>query len=775
MTRFTKIISIILAASFVVSVLTLISNTYASADNAYTLSGTAHVQDIGDCEGSWDESTGILTLGTRGQGRRVEAIAIDLENNTGLSGTLQYRVHIQNYGWQDYRSSGEKAGTSGQALRLEGIEMFLTGELSTQYSVEYRVHIQDYGDAQGWVSDGALAGTTGESKRLEEVQIRLVPMNSGSSTTVNYRVHRQDYGWESVWKTNGQSSGTIGESKRLEGIEIHLSGNEYPGGIQYKTHVQNIGWENSWSKNGEMSGTQGMSYRLEAIQIELTGEIAEQYDVYYRVHAQDYGWLGWAKNGEISGTSGLSKRLEAIQILLVRKGGNAPGSVEGISSITSAIAISPDGYVYPATNNNSSTGNDITTSIPASDPIVITSTPTPDVTDAPVPGSDLTEDTTIPLPTVSSTPIPTEQTPIVTATPMVTASPAPTAAVNPTTVECSCDVVSTCAGIDFALAKAYVPYYGRTYLDQGINLSNNSNGARYCQAQCGIYVSSDIDINDVYVKYNGSEGFKLLSNVTQYFPDLTSPVATAKISYSDDLADVRYFGDYCYARRDYMREKGFEGCISLKICCTCSGIQCFDVYYKNTKVTTLSIDCSNAHGTLPSPLSDTQAIYDDIIRYKANMNDLELMSAGCYWISNHSYSDYSCLGCHLVASMMMEKGYPVVVLACSQVVNGQLVNDYGNYYAANGRQSDPASGHQICLVFINSEQYAYIETAGSASIPKGETDFSTPWIPKEIELYSVYDYAWWLRDYDTVYDMVIGEYGVDLKTFDPCDSSTWYD
>ena len=68
-----------------------------------------------------------------------------------------------------------------------------------------------------------------------------------------------------------------------------------------------------------MSGTSGQAKRLEAIQIRLTGKIAEEYDVYYRVQAQSYGWLGWAKNGETAGTEGLSKRLEAIQIMLVRK------------------------------------------------------------------------------------------------------------------------------------------------------------------------------------------------------------------------------------------------------------------------------------------------------------------------------------------------------------------------------------------------------------------------------------------------------------------------
>ena len=350
MTTVKRIITVLNTALVIIGLLPLTRSLNVYADSLYILAGTAHVQDIGDCTGSWDASTGVLTLGTRGQSRRVEAITISLENNTGLSGSIEYRVHVQDLGWQDYRNAGEMAGTEGQAKRLEGIEMNLTGELAEYYSVVYCVHIQDYGDAQGWVSDGALAGTTGESKRLEEVQVKLVPKYEGLSTTVYYRVHRQDYGWESYWKTNGESSGTTGESKRLEGIEIHLSGLEYPGGIRYKTHVQNIGWETDWSYDGEMSGTQGMSYRLEAIQIELYGEVSQEYDVYYRVHAQDYGWLGWAKNGETSGTAGLSKRLEAIQIVVVRKGDPVPGDVNGISSNTGAISYSSEAAV-PSSNS----------------------------------------------------------------------------------------------------------------------------------------------------------------------------------------------------------------------------------------------------------------------------------------------------------------------------------------------------------------------------------------------------------------------------------------
>ena len=160
----------------------------------------------------------------------------------------------------------------------------------------------------------------------------LKPVIPGVSTSnVAYKTHVQTYGWQG-WKYNGSMSGTSGEAKRLEGINIKLTNKQYDGGINYTTHVQTYGWQgdvnnpNTWKKDGEMSGTSGEAKRLEAICITLTGEMAKHYDVYYRVHAQSFGWLDWAKNGEPAGTAGYAKRLEGIEIVLVEKGGKAPGS-----------------------------------------------------------------------------------------------------------------------------------------------------------------------------------------------------------------------------------------------------------------------------------------------------------------------------------------------------------------------------------------------------------------------------------------------------------------
>ncbi len=162
-----------------------------------------------------------------------------------------------------------------------------------------------------------------EAAESEESEEELLRAPSEELPSVLYRTHVQTYGWETSWKENGAMSGTSGQSKRLEGIEIKVSGGADLG-IRYMTHIQTYGWETAWKENGTMSGTSGQSKRLEAIRIELTGSDAAKYDVWYCVHAQQFGWLNWAKNGADAGTAGYSYRLEGIRIRILPKGSAAP-------------------------------------------------------------------------------------------------------------------------------------------------------------------------------------------------------------------------------------------------------------------------------------------------------------------------------------------------------------------------------------------------------------------------------------------------------------------
>ena len=325
--------------------------TYNSADTGVSFAlGTnggsySHIQTYGDTAGRITYTGGYptLVLGTRGQAKRLEEIAVKLRNNTGYSGGITYQAYRQTYEWTDWVSDGQRAGTHGQAKRLEGIRIRLTGELAKHYDVRYRVHIQTYGDQQGWVYNGAYAGTRNLGKRLEELQVQIVPKESKNASTkeesVSYRVHRQTYGWEPLDVSDGTVSGTTGQAKRLEGIQISVSG-KYSGSVKYQTQVQTYGW-NGWKSDGLTAGTTGQAKRLEAIQIYLTGEVANYYDIYYRVHAQSYGWMNWAANGQKAGTTGLAKRLEAIQIVLVKKTDKAPGATyNGVTSAVSACYVS---------------------------------------------------------------------------------------------------------------------------------------------------------------------------------------------------------------------------------------------------------------------------------------------------------------------------------------------------------------------------------------------------------------------------------------------------
>lgn len=332
-----------------------------------SVSYQTHVQSIG-----WQDPVKNGTMsGTSGKAKRLEGIRISVSGNKRLG--IQYSTHCQTYGWLPWSANGEMNGTTGEAKRLEAIKIQLTGKDKDKYDVYYRVHAQSYGWL-GWAKNGAPSGTAGYAKRLEGIQIVVVKKGAqapgldyagvnaskgvkdarayiaktngaitipGSADNVNvmYKTHVQSFGWQN-WVLNGTMSGTSGKAKRLEGINIKLSNAPYAGGIQYKTHIQSFGWEKQWKKDGEMSGTSGKAKRLEAIQIQLYGEMSKHYDVYYRVHAQSYGWLNWAKNGEEAGTAGLAKRLEGIQIVLVPKGSAAPSANYGnIKSVNAKAYI----------------------------------------------------------------------------------------------------------------------------------------------------------------------------------------------------------------------------------------------------------------------------------------------------------------------------------------------------------------------------------------------------------------------------------------------------
>lgn len=71
----------------------------------------------------WTGVDSALTFGTTGQGRRLEAVRVNLTDDMKANYSVWYRVHSQTYGWLGWAKDGADAGSTGLAKRAEAIEI----------------------------------------------------------------------------------------------------------------------------------------------------------------------------------------------------------------------------------------------------------------------------------------------------------------------------------------------------------------------------------------------------------------------------------------------------------------------------------------------------------------------------------------------------------------------------------------------------------------------------------------------------------------------------
>ena len=137
----------------------------------------AHTQNLGWLPAVHDG----MTAGTTGSSLRMEAFKIAPPEGLEIDVT----VHVQNKGDIVYKgvktgdNSGEGSstsdpimGTTGQSLRLEGFSI-RCAKNTTGKKLMYRAHVQNEG-WQEWKSEGEFAGTRGKRRRMEAIQIKLV-------------------------------------------------------------------------------------------------------------------------------------------------------------------------------------------------------------------------------------------------------------------------------------------------------------------------------------------------------------------------------------------------------------------------------------------------------------------------------------------------------------------------------------------------------------------------------------------------------------------------
>ena len=265
-----------------------------------------HVQDYG-----WlpEVSNGELG-GTTGKSKRMEALKIWLDNKE-YEGDIVYQAHVQDYGWLSEVVNGELGGTTGKSKRVEAVKIHLSGELAEHYDVYYRAHVQDYGWLS-WVKNGELGGTTGQSKRVEAFEIKLVDKEEVNAS-ISYTIHNAD-GWQE-YSNSGEVSGVTGASKRVDQLKIKLENeSSKTGGINYSVYTPS-GWQDA-KNSDEVAGDETS---IEAIKVNLTGELANIFNVCYRAHVSNIGWMDYTCNGEPAGTVGYFNKIEAVEVALDRK------------------------------------------------------------------------------------------------------------------------------------------------------------------------------------------------------------------------------------------------------------------------------------------------------------------------------------------------------------------------------------------------------------------------------------------------------------------------
>ena len=330
---------------------------YSESEVAYKhncIDYSSHVANVGSVSGATDSLAGHVVFGTTGQSHSLEGFAIGLSDLVAdYSGSIEYRAHVQDVGWQSWMKDGSFAGTKGQSKRVEAAEFKLSGDLSEKYDIYYRAHVSNIG-WMAWAKNGESAvGSVGCSIPVEAVEVTLVPKGStdapstdglallDSSAFPSLNCGSQSSGWGWGYADDGNVAGTVGQGRPLAGMSLAVSSSKaISGGVQYQAHFANAGWT-GWAGNGVQATSGGNA--IQAFKIQLSGDLSRYFDVYYRAHISGYGWMGWTKNGAPAGTTGLNINVEAYQVQIVAKGAPAPGSTaQSFSDENGFLGIAPD-------------------------------------------------------------------------------------------------------------------------------------------------------------------------------------------------------------------------------------------------------------------------------------------------------------------------------------------------------------------------------------------------------------------------------------------------
>ena len=295
----------------------------------------------------WSEEKHGGEVAGKDDGSNIEGFYAKLDDSLKEMYSIEYRTYISGFGWTEWTRDGEYSGSKDYGLAITSLDVRIvysdislyasngTGQAYYERpSIQYNVHMQDYGWL-GTVGTSQVSGKPNQGKRIEAITVTL-PANLTKYGSLNIQTHVQDYGWLGN-VGNGQVAGTTGQGKRVEAFQLSLTGelaNRY--NILYQAYVDGLGWQPT-KKNGAIAGTTGQSRAIQAIRISIqykygpqssTGMSENEYiqnldqSIFYQAHVQNIGWQNTVMNYETAGTTGQSLRIEAIQIAIVQKSSN---------------------------------------------------------------------------------------------------------------------------------------------------------------------------------------------------------------------------------------------------------------------------------------------------------------------------------------------------------------------------------------------------------------------------------------------------------------------
>lgn len=161
------------------------------------------------------------------------------------------------------------------------------------------------------------------SSDTEDGEVEASPETG--KTVLSAQGHVADVGWqqqESVDASEGTVEiGTTGKSKALEAIKTGSNGEL---NINGEVLSRGQGWL-ATDEDG-VTGTTGKASPIEAVVFRLSGKDSDKYQLRYRVHVSNVGWLDWAKADEIAGAPSRGEAIEAIRFWVALISAQAPDS-----------------------------------------------------------------------------------------------------------------------------------------------------------------------------------------------------------------------------------------------------------------------------------------------------------------------------------------------------------------------------------------------------------------------------------------------------------------